>query len=51
MNLVHLHLLLNHLPVIGVPIGAALLAWAIFTKERSQQRGALVLARCRGCWR
>ena len=43
MNAVHLHLLLNHVPVIGVPIGIALLAWAIGARERGQQRMALAL--------
>ena len=43
MNAAHLHLLFNHVPVIGVPIGIALLAWAVGARERGQQRMALSL--------
>lgn len=41
MNLVHLHLLLNHLPVIGVPLIAALLMYGILRRQRDVQRAAL----------
>ena len=41
MSLVHLHLLLNHLPVIGVPLIAALLMYGIFRRQRDVQRAAL----------
>jgi NADH:ubiquinone oxidoreductase subunit 4 (subunit M) len=41
MNPAHLHLMLNHLPVIGVPLVAALLAWALFRSSREIQRVAL----------
>ena len=42
MNLVHLHLLLNHLPVIGAFFGVALLAVAV--ARRSSEIGKVALA-------
>ncbi len=42
MSLVHLHLLLNHLPIIGVPLIAALLLYGIIRRQRDVQRAALV---------
>lgn len=33
MNATHLHLLLNHFPVIGTLIGSGLLLWGIFKKQ------------------
>lgn len=41
MNPAHLHLMLNHLPVIGVPLIAALLVWALIRGSREIQRVAL----------
>jgi len=46
MNPAHLHLMLNHLPVIGVPLVAALLVWAMVRRSRELYRtamGAVVL--------
>ena len=41
MNPAHLHLMFNHVPVIGVPLVAALLAWALFRRSREVYRAAL----------
>lgn len=42
MTLVHLHLLLNHLPIVGVPLVAALLVYGIMRRQRDVQRAALL---------
>jgi hypothetical protein len=48
MNPAHLHLMFNHLPVVGVPLVAALLGWALFRRSRELYRvalgGAVILA-------
>lgn len=41
MNPAHLHLMLNHLPVVGVPLLAALLCWALIRRSRELYRVAL----------
>lgn len=43
MSMVHLHLLLNHVPVIGTIIGLCLLTWAVFRRDQSLARAALGL--------
>ncbi|HYR11541.1 MAG TPA: hypothetical protein VEQ60_27410 [Longimicrobium sp.] len=43
MSTVHLHLLLNHVPVIGTIIGLFLLAWAVFRKDQGLARATLAL--------
>ncbi|MBL7923182.1 MAG: hypothetical protein JNL88_03190 [Bacteroidia bacterium] len=43
MDLTHLHLLLNHFPIIGTLIGTGLMAYALFKKEANLQRAVLVL--------
>jgi uncharacterized membrane protein len=43
MSTVHLHLLLNHVPVIGTIIGLCLLAWAVFRKDQGLARATLGL--------
>jgi uncharacterized membrane protein len=43
MSTVHLHLLLNHVPVIGMIIGICLLAWALFRKDQGLARATLGL--------
>ena len=43
MNLVHLHLALNHVPVLGVVFGLALLAFAAVKKSRELTRVSLGL--------
>jgi hypothetical protein len=48
MNPAHLHLMLNHLPVVGVPLVGALLGWALIRGSREIHRvalgGAVILA-------
>ncbi len=40
-NPAHIHLLLNHIPIIGLPIAFLMLAWAIFTKNDGMKKFAL----------
>jgi hypothetical protein len=40
MDLTHLHLMLNHLPVIGTPVVAALLLWGLLRGSRELLRTA-----------
>lgn len=42
MNLPHIHLMLNHVPVLGTLFGLALLAWGIVRRNDSLQRAALL---------
>lgn len=41
MNLAHLHLVLNHVPVLGIPVALVFLAYGINAKNQSSQRFAL----------
>ncbi len=41
MDATHLHLIINHLPIMGVPLVAALLAWGILRDSREVTRTAL----------
>ena len=41
MNWAHLHLMMNHLPVLGTLFGLALLAWALLRRNDTLQRAAL----------
>ncbi|HET7228412.1 MAG TPA: hypothetical protein VFJ16_00280 [Longimicrobium sp.] len=43
MSTVHLHLLLNHVPVIGMVIGLFLLAWAVVRRDQGLARVTLGL--------
>ncbi len=43
MNVVHLHLLLNHIPTVGFGIGLALFVGALVGKSRDVKRAALVI--------
>lgn len=43
MNLAHLHLMLNHFPILGALFGMGLLAYGIFAKNKSIQNAAYVL--------
>jgi uncharacterized membrane protein len=43
MNLAHVHLLLNHFPVIGTMIGIGLFAVSLFGKSQDLQRASLVI--------
>ena len=42
MNWPHLHLILNHVPVLGTMFGLALLVWGSWRRNISLQRAALV---------
>lgn len=41
MNWAHLHLLSNHIPVLGTAFGLLLLAWGMLRRNESLQRAAL----------
>src|SRR5258708_12819229 len=43
MNFVHIHLLLNHFPVIGSIIGFCLFLISFFGKNESLRRGSLII--------
>lgn len=43
MNFAHFHLIVNHIPVIGIPIAALVLAYSLYTKNRPMQQFSLVL--------
>ena len=44
MDPAHLHLMLNHIPVLGTAFGMALIAWALFRKMmvRTANLGGLI---------
>lgn len=42
MNWAHIHLMLNHVPVLGTVFGLTLLAWGMFRHDVRLQRAALV---------
>jgi len=47
MNPAHIHLLTNHLPVLGVPFGAAVLLYGLWRRSDDVKRlGLLVLVLC-----
>jgi hypothetical protein len=43
MNLAHIHIVLNHLPTLGILAGLGLLAWALVTRNPTVERNSLVL--------
>lgn len=43
MNPAHLHLMLNHIPVLAVPFGLAVLGWAMFRPRPEIARLALIV--------
>jgi uncharacterized membrane protein len=43
MNAAHLHLILNHIPVLGTLIGLALLGWALLQKSEELKKVSLGL--------
>lgn len=43
MNLAHIHLILNHVPVIGIPVALAFLVYGIYVKNQQSQRFALLV--------
>lgn len=42
MNWPHIHLMLNHVPVLGTVFGLALLAWGLLRRNSALERAALV---------
>lgn len=42
MNPAHLHIILNHIPVIGIPFCAALLTWGLLRKSEEVKRASLL---------
>ncbi len=44
MTATHIHLMLNHLPVVGVPLITLVLLWGLYRRSREIMRVALVLA-------
>ncbi len=43
MDLAHLHLLINHFPIVGTIIGTFIMLFALVKKEKNLQRAVLVL--------
>ena len=43
MNPAHLHIILNHIPVIGIPFGLALLFWGFLRKSNEVKRAGLLV--------
>lgn len=43
MNAAHLHIILNHIPVIGIPMGAALLLYGVIRKSEEVKRVSLLV--------
>lgn len=43
MNPAHLHIVLNHIPVIGIPFGAGLLIWGFLRKSQELKTTALLV--------
>lgn len=43
MNLAHIHLILNHIPVVGIPVALAFLVYGIYIKNQPSQRFALLV--------
>lgn len=43
MNAAHLHLITNHIPVIGIPLAVLVLIWGLVRKEEAVERVGLVL--------
>lgn len=43
MNLAHIHLILNHIPVVGIPVALAFLGHGVYLKNPSSRRFALLV--------
>ncbi len=43
MNLAHIHLILNHIPVVGIPVALAFLVYGIYVKNQPSQGFALLV--------
>ena len=50
MDAAHLHLMLNHIPVLGTAFGMALIAWALFRKSEELKRLAWASSLLSRCW-
>ena len=46
MNLAHIHLLLNHIPLIGLPIAIAFLGYGLWTQTPPVQKFSLFIITC-----
>lgn len=43
MNPAHLHIILNHIPVVGIPFGMSLLIWGFLRKSQEVKNAALLV--------
>lgn len=43
MNPAHLHIVLNHIPVVGIPFGTGLLIWGFLRKSQEVKTTALLV--------
>jgi hypothetical protein len=43
MNPAHLHIIINHIPVIGIPFGTALLVWGFLRKSHEVKQAGLLV--------
>lgn len=43
MNLAHLHLILNHIPIVGIPIALAFFIQGVWVKNKSSQKFSLIV--------
>jgi uncharacterized membrane protein len=43
MNLAHIHLILNHIPIVGIPVALAFFVYGFYAKNQSSQRFALLM--------
>jgi hypothetical protein len=43
MNFAHVHLLLNHLPILGIPVSAIFLAHGLYKGNKASQKFSLVI--------
>lgn len=46
MNLAHVHLILNHIPVVGIPLGLVFLVFGFVKKDIASQRFSLFILSC-----
>jgi len=43
MNFAHVHLILNHIPLVGIPVALTFLAHGLWTKNAATQRFSLII--------
>lgn len=46
MNLAHIHLLINHIPLIGLPVAITFFGYGLWTKNSPMQRLSLFIITC-----